>query len=538
MSVQYPAHKLCYLERRDQKLLLAAVGETIQTLALHDGSRIGVWPYDDEEDSDDDRDTRPVKKTKLENGSSAVFARQDSELSEASIEIVSEGRTRQKGERRRPKLPNLALPSVSHLITTSNGDYAIAITIEDKAVRVFEVSSQGRLKQLTCRSLPKKLCAIALTHDETTILAADKFGDVWGIPLIPSSDWQPELSNSTAEGDDYKPSATELTVHTKGNLEALRQQQRLKLTRKQKEGLDFEHKLLLGHVSLLTDLIVVSTSVVNNGTSQTKQYIITADRDEHIRISRSIPQTHVIENFCLGHTEFVSKLCVSPWAPGHLVAGNGEPSLRIYAIQTGEQISRCDLLSIPSLRDNISQALKASPDRDISKLTVSGIWPLPSADHASLLVAFEGVPFLFELTNTQNTDTIKIIPTLGNVLDVTRIDGGRIAVAIDTVHESGSYKSYRPDLGRGSQSIVLFHRQELGEEWQRQSMKFDLEPVVKDISVNEQEREGNESQQEKIYSLLGEFLYGLGNLRKWRGKGAEEEDDEADQDQEILAERD
>lgn len=536
MSVQYPAHKLRLIERHSRKFLLIAVGETIQTLALDDGSKIGVWPYDDEKDDSDDIDTRPIKKTKLENGSSAVFARQDSELSEASIEIVSEGRTRQKGERRKPKTPNLTLPNVSHLITTRSGDYAIAVTIEDKAVRVFQVSSQGRLEQLTCRNLPKKLCAIALTHDETTILAADKFGDVWGIPLIPSDDWQPEPSKDVAESDNYRPSATELTVHTKGNLEALRQQQRLKLTRKTKDGLDFEHKLLLGHVSLLTDLIVASVPALN-GNSLSRHYIITADRDEHIRISRSVPQTHIIENFCLGHTEFVSKLCVSPWSSSHLLAGNGEPSLRTYAIQTGEQISRCDLLSIPALRNSVGTALEASPDRDISKLTVSGLWPLLSEDFPSVLLAFEGVPYIFELRDAQNADTIKVIPTTGNVLDVTCIDSKTIAVAVDTVHQSGSYKVYRPDLGHGSQSIELYNRTKLGEDWQKQSMNFDLEPIVKDISASKQDKEGNGSKQEKIFSPLGEFLYGLGNLRKWRGKGGEDEDDEVDQDQEILAEQ-
>lgn len=54
----------------------------------------------------------------------------------------------------------------------------------------------------------------------------------------------------------------------------------------------FEHKLLLGHVSMLTDIALV----VLNG----RNYIITADRDEHIRISRGIPQSHIIEGFCLG----------------------------------------------------------------------------------------------------------------------------------------------------------------------------------------------------------------------------------------------
>jgi tRNA (guanine-N(7)-)-methyltransferase subunit TRM82 len=48
--------------------------------------------------------------------------------------------------------------------------------------------------------------------------------------------------------------------------------------------------LILGHTSVLT------TSVLTPDES----YIITADRDEHIRVSW-FPQGHTIESFCLGH---------------------------------------------------------------------------------------------------------------------------------------------------------------------------------------------------------------------------------------------
>jgi tRNA (guanine-N(7)-)-methyltransferase subunit TRM82 len=49
-------------------------------------------------------------------------------------------------------------------------------------------------------------------------------------------------------------------------------------------------KLILGHVSVLTTFLL----------SQEEDYIITADRDEHIRVSW-YPQGFVIEMYCLGH---------------------------------------------------------------------------------------------------------------------------------------------------------------------------------------------------------------------------------------------
>lgn len=49
-------------------------------------------------------------------------------------------------------------------------------------------------------------------------------------------------------------------------------------------------ELILGHASLLTTFLVTADG----------QYIVTADRDEHIRVSW-YPQGYTIESYCLGH---------------------------------------------------------------------------------------------------------------------------------------------------------------------------------------------------------------------------------------------
>lgn len=48
--------------------------------------------------------------------------------------------------------------------------------------------------------------------------------------------------------------------------------------------------LILGHTSLLTTFTLTDD----------EKYVISADRDEHIRVSWH-PQGYVIERFCLGH---------------------------------------------------------------------------------------------------------------------------------------------------------------------------------------------------------------------------------------------
>ncbi|XP_073890060.1 tRNA (guanine-N(7)-)-methyltransferase non-catalytic subunit WDR4 isoform X8 [Macaca fascicularis] len=52
------------------------------------------------------------------------------------------------------------------------------------------------------------------------------------------------------------------------------------------------------------------------------RFILTADRDEKIRVSWAAAP-HSIESFCLGHTEFVSRISVVPTQPGLLLSSSG-----------------------------------------------------------------------------------------------------------------------------------------------------------------------------------------------------------------------
>ena len=231
---------------------------------------------------------------------------------------------------------------------------------------------------------------MVLTPDESTILVGDKFGDVYAMPFHRSD--QPWRQHLQTEQVPFKPSATELTVHTKGNLQALLQQQKQKQAAKKITGPDFEHYLILGHVSLLTDLISVELAGASGETP--RQYILTSDRDEHIRVSRGIPQAHIIETYCLHHLDFVSKMCVLPWQPEVLVSGSGEPSLKCYNWPSGKL-----LYNILGSGDEHSVLLSARPslkdaepfDVRSLKITISGLWTMQlNSTSGVVVVALEG----------------------------------------------------------------------------------------------------------------------------------------------------
>jgi tRNA (guanine-N(7)-)-methyltransferase subunit TRM82 len=222
--------------------------------------------------------------------------------------------------------------------------------------------------------MPKRICALALDPSEINIIAGDKFGDVYSIPLSPTEDYVRPL----VAQQDFQPSATEFTVHTKGNLEALRQQRDQKKITARKEGPDFEHRLLLGHVSLLTDVLIAQSEVAG----RERGFILTADRDEHIRCSR-YPQAYVIEGYCSGHRDFVSRLCIPNWAPQYLISGGGEPFLMVYDWRVGKMVMSDTLQEVRLLLQETLEATLA--ERSFEKVAISGIWAVDASDGSGSL---------------------------------------------------------------------------------------------------------------------------------------------------------
>lgn len=158
MLVQHPFQRISLPGRVSDSLytVLAAAGPHIFVLNLLDGAILSKWPYED-------TSTR-VKSTLIPSGANRSVSGEPPEKkrrlsasqedgsspkSSSSVEIETE---RIKGQRRKPK-PKPDLPNVSHLLTTRDGGHVIALTAEDKCVRVFKIDEQGRLNVLSERSL-------------------------------------------------------------------------------------------------------------------------------------------------------------------------------------------------------------------------------------------------------------------------------------------------------------------------------------------------------------------------------------------------
>ncbi|KAF4109338.1 hypothetical protein G5714_010411 [Onychostoma macrolepis] len=114
-------------------------------------------------------------------------------------------------------------------------------------------------------------------------------------------------------------------------------------------------ELKLGHLSMLLDVTL----------SPDDRYIITADRDEKIRVSfRRSPYN--IQAFCLGHREFVSALLVPVGHPDWLLSGSGDGTMKVWHYESGRRLHSVDLRQFTLDSENTDTEKRFAVSRIIS----------------------------------------------------------------------------------------------------------------------------------------------------------------------------
>ncbi|KAH8700596.1 putative tRNA methyltransferase, partial [Talaromyces proteolyticus] len=486
---QYPFHCLRYVGRKDLNVIIATAGAKIYSISAEDGRKLSTWPPATNPSngavqvaSDVHGDEPPEKRRKLTPSSNGK--------DEQGVAHGGSASTAQP----------LAWSSIPIMVISHSGRYVIALTGEDKHVRVFEIGVDGVLTQLTSRPVPKRPCGISLSFDDSTIFCADKAGDVYALPLLLSED---EIRLVSRTKKHYPPAANTLVVHSKRNLETLRQQLlHHGQARPTTANPTVKRDILLGHVSMLTDLAIASLPS-STSTNNSQLFILTSDRDEQIRVSRGPPQTHVIESYCLGHEAFVSKLCIPASLPQILISGGGDDYLFVWDWRTGQVLHKIPIAS----------------DRNQGKIVVRGIWAfsIDGSSSVAVLVALDGSPELLSFLLLQDGSLLpqKSFETSGNVLDVTWAeDKSTLFISVDTCHEPGSIETWKKEF-KGNQSLLETYTIKFQDEM------LTFNPASSQILENIK-AEGtedvyavvDESCRLKAQKSLSGVLYNLQNLRK------------------------
>ncbi|XP_038150067.1 tRNA (guanine-N(7)-)-methyltransferase non-catalytic subunit wdr4 isoform X1 [Cyprinodon tularosa] len=189
-------------------------------------------------------------------------------------------------------------PKGVNVVNSSDGD-ASEDTGSDKVLS-FAVSASGKLMALTddnkrlvlfqseplwhcisIRWVTRRCTSMVFSQAEDELLVADKSGDVYSFSVL-----EP-----------------------------------------QREG-----ELKMGHLSML---LAVTISIDD-------QYIITADRDEKIRVSHH-RSPYNIQSYCLGHQQFVSALQIPSGHPQWLLSGSGDGTLKLWEFESGRRLQSLDL---------------------------------------------------------------------------------------------------------------------------------------------------------------------------------------------------
>lgn len=167
------------------------------------------------------------------------------------------------------------------------GNYVVAITDSNKSIIVFEIVDLPNCLQIVKRQpFPKRPCSISMADHGETIIVADKFGDVYKISL--KGEPVPEKSLSP----------------------------------------------ILGHVSMLTNVMITEIDG--------KQFLLTSDRDEHLKVSH-YPQTYVVSHWLFGHDQFISTFEVLEFNKQLIISGGGDDFIYLWNWYTNQQLSSLNI---------------------------------------------------------------------------------------------------------------------------------------------------------------------------------------------------
>lgn len=176
-------------------------------------------------------------------------------------------------------------------------------------------------------------------------------------------------------------------------------------------------ELILGHLSMLLDVVVTKDN----------KYIITADRDEKIRVSK-FKNSYNIQSFCLGHTKFVSNICQLPHDTNIIVSAGGDGFVKFWQFKNGQQINsinysnKIECKDVVDLNESLNDLELTDPIETlpVKHLITTIIQKNNVADSTSSLILLtfygSGLVLLYKITGSMETvnndDNIKFIQSI------------------------------------------------------------------------------------------------------------------------------
>lgn len=343
------------LSNSDGTLIFAVIKNIVQVFKtnseLNKFQKIGQWK--------DEFDTKEPLKEK-------VVAEQKRQIEENEKSGTTSAK-KLKSNLKEAKVPTPGVGAppifsyIRDLVLSNDESKLIICTDSDKAAVVFNIDMTNKDNCLTLfkrTPFPKRPSAIITSDDDTQLFLADKFGDVYKMDIQDSN------SNEPLEP-------------------------------------------ILGHVSMLTDIGFVKDQ--SNG----QKFLISCDRDEHIKISH-YPQTYIVDKWLFGHKEFISSIVTPKWNNKLLISAGGDPYIFSWNWQTGELLNKFEYLSLiekdVNLKYHLAMERYQNEAKDLVEFCVSKIVTFPELPLFAFFV--EATKKIFILNIDQETGKLSLAQTI------------------------------------------------------------------------------------------------------------------------------
>ncbi|GEQ70472.1 hypothetical protein JCM33374_g4149 [Metschnikowia sp. JCM 33374] len=386
--------------------LFASVKNHLLVYRTSDGALIGNWA--------DDVDLQSVQEKKFK----AKREEEAKKNAEAGEEPVSKKAKTNKKEPKVP-VPGPGAPTIYNylrsLTLSRDEQHIIGTTDSDKAAVVFKIDyTKDNCIQLVKRQIfPKRPCAVSTTMDDKNIILADKFGDVYEIGI---------------DGEQPIP--------------------------------EKELVPILGHVSMLSDVLVAE----HDG----KQFVLTGDRDEHIKVTH-YPLSYVVKHWLFGHHEFVSCMHLPSFNQNMLISGGGDDYLLLWDWWNSKQLARVELRELiePHLTDAHFPPERFLQEDSPKEISIAKVLTSSKNGHNLVFVLCENTKCILTFTvNSDNSVSFKQkLVTESPIVDIALVND-KVFVVVDADSEEDLLELYqlsdeclleKQDFGYSKSRVIRKH---------------------------------------------------------------------------------
>jgi len=170
---------------------------------------------------------------------------------------------------------------------------------------------------------------------------------------------------------------------------------------------------LLGHLSMLLDVKYFQAK------STGEKFLITADRDEKIRLSH-YPNGYNIQGYCLGHKEFVSH--VKLLDHDRIISASGDGTLRLWQLPDCTELNVITTKSLIETAKEIFHESECSYSEPNSSSMNESIWKMDASNNLIALSIYayrEHSIYVTNLSNNNQTRKITFDSKYGTIIDYT-----------------------------------------------------------------------------------------------------------------------